>query len=240
MSFEARLERALSAKGTPKRAEDDKRYLKSALVHFGVQVPLVRATLDVELAEVPELDRVELRRLVEALWARGIHELRVAAIELLRTHVERLDARDVPLIERLLRASKTWAYVDGLAPHVMGPLVVPLPALTATLDRWATDEDFWLRRAALLALLVPLRAGGGDFERFGRYADAMLEEPEFFIRKAIGWILRDTSRRRPDLVFAWIAPRAHRASGVTLHEVVKHLSPAQRNQLAATRSLRGE
>ena len=61
-------------------------------------------------------------------------------------------------------------------------------------------------------LLVALRQGGGDFERFGRYADAMLEEREFFIRKAIGWVLRDTGRKRPELVFEWLLPRA--AAGV--------------------------
>jgi len=53
----------------------------------------------------------------------------------------------------------------------------------------------------------------------------MLEEKEFFIRKAIGWVLRDTGRKRPDLVYAWLLPRAGRASGVTLTEAVKPLSP---------------
>jgi 3-methyladenine DNA glycosylase AlkD len=55
----------------------------------------------------------------------------------------------------------------------------------------------------------------------------MLDEREFFIRKAIGWVLRDTSRRRPDLVYAWLLPRAGRASGVTLREALKYLSPEQ-------------
>jgi 3-methyladenine DNA glycosylase AlkD len=55
----------------------------------------------------------------------------------------------------------------------------------------------------------------------------MLDEREFFIRKAIGWVLRDTARERPDLVYQWILPRAERASGVTLREAVKRLSPAQ-------------
>jgi 3-methyladenine DNA glycosylase AlkD len=58
-------------------------------------------------------------------------------------------------------------------------------------------------------------------------ADAMLHEKEFFIRKAIGWILRDTSRRRPGMVYKWILPRAHRASGVTIREAVKKLQPDQ-------------
>jgi 3-methyladenine DNA glycosylase AlkD len=99
---------------------------------------------------------------------------------------------DIELIERLLRQSRTWALVDGLAASVVGNLVERYPELSETLNRWSIDDDFWIRRSALLALLLPLREGQGDFERFGRYADAMLEEREFFIRKAIGWVLRET------------------------------------------------
>jgi len=105
----------------------------------------------------------------------------------------------------------------------------------AVLDRWAGDDDFWVRRAALLALLVPLRKGGGDFDRFCRYADAMLDEKEFFILKAIGWVLRDTARKRPAMVYEWLLPRAGRASGVTLREAVKPLSAEQRAAVLAAR-----
>jgi 3-methyladenine DNA glycosylase AlkD len=106
---------------------------------------------------------------------------------------------------------------------VAGSLVERSPTLGRKLDRWARDPDFWIRRSAMLALLMPLRRGGGDFERFSRYADAMLDEREFFIRKAIGWVLRDTSKRRPAMVSEWLAPRMHRASGVTLREALKYL-----------------
>jgi len=61
----------------------------------------------------------------------------------------------------------------------------------------------------------------------------MLDEREFFIRKAIGWILRDTSRKRPQLVIDWIAPRTDRASGVTMREVVRHLPAADADRLMA-------
>jgi len=103
------------------------------------------------------------------------------------------------------------------------------------LDRWATDADFWIRRSALLALLGGLRRGEGDFDRFSRYADAMLEEKEFFVRKAIGWILRETAKKRPELVYEWVLPRASRASGVTLREAVKPLSEAQRKAVLSAR-----
>src|SRR5262245_60285477 len=103
--------------------------------------------------------------------------------------------------------------------------------LNASLDRWAADPDFWIRRSALLALLPALNRGDGDWERFARYADAMLEEKEFFIRKAIGWVLREVGKRRPELVYAWLAPRAGRASGVTMREAVRCLPAAQREAL---------
>ncbi|MGO8687073.1 MAG: DNA alkylation repair protein [Candidatus Dormibacteria bacterium] len=135
----------------------------------------------------------------------------------------------------LLRESRTWALVDELAAVVVGGLVERHPELGSTLDRWAGDPDFWIRRSALLALLLPLRRGAGDFARFAAYAETMLDEREFFIRKAIGWVLRDTGRKRPGLVYEWLLPRAWRASSVTVREAVKPLSPEQRAAILAAR-----
>jgi 3-methyladenine DNA glycosylase AlkD len=156
--------------------------------------------------------------------------LRAAAVELLDLRGGILEPSDIAMIEQMLRESRTWALVDNMAASVVGPLVERFPELNDVLDAWAADEDFWIRRSALLALLKPLRAGRGDFARFGRYADGMLEETEFFIRKAIGWVLRDTSRKRPELVAAWVGPRTHRMSGVTIREAVKKLPPDQADQ----------
>ena len=110
---------------------------------------------------------------------------------------------DADLIEYLLRHSGTWALVDGLAANVAGDLAERYGELAGRLDRWATDPDFWIRRSALLALLRPLRRGGGDFERFARYADAMLEEKEFFITQGdrLG-----AARDGQDAALSWSPP----------------------------------
>jgi 3-methyladenine DNA glycosylase AlkD len=68
-------------------------------------------------------------------------------------------------------------------------------------------------------------------DRFLKRADRMLDEREFFIRKAIGWVLREAGRRRADEVAAWLATRTHRASGVTMREAVKHMAPADAERL---------
>jgi 3-methyladenine DNA glycosylase AlkD len=230
-----RIEAELRRAGTPERAAQEKRYLKSELEHYGVTVFAIRRIVKAGLAEQTRFGRRELVAAVKALWKSGVFDCRMAAVELLDLRSELLESKDLALVERLIRESKTWALVDGLAPSVAGALVERHPELGATLDRWAVDDDFWVRRSALLALLLPLRRGEGDFDRFAGYADAMLEEREFFIRKAIGWVLRETSKKRPELVYEWLLPRAARASGVTTREAVKYLSDQQRAEILARR-----
>jgi 3-methyladenine DNA glycosylase AlkD len=219
----AGIDSRLRGVGDATRADNEKRYLKSVLQHYGVTVPAIRRIARDAVAEQPALRREDLVRLVEDLWSRPVHETRMAAVELLELRSGLLRTDDLVLVERL-------------SANVAGGLVERFPGLGTMLDRWAIDEDFWLRRSALLALLKPLRRGDGDFARFGRLADAMLDEREFFIRKAIGWVLREASKSRPERVFAWLEPRASRASGVTLREAVKYLSEDQRAAILAGRS----
>ena len=229
------IESELAQAADPDRAEKERAYLKSELVFLGVGVPAARQVVRNAWRQRGGLDHEQLMATVDRLWESGIHEHRMAVVELLKLATPgTLGIDDGPGLEHLLRTARTWAYVDSLAADVVGSLVVSTPkAWHPVLDRWASDGDFWIRRSALLSLLVPLRQGGGDFERFARYADAMLDEREFFIRKAIGWVLRETGRQRPELVADWIKPRVARASGVTVREAVKHLDPERRAGIMA-------
>ncbi len=222
--------------GSPARAVAEKAYLKSELDHLGVGVPKVRSVVRAAAKAQPELAHDELITAVETLWKQRLHEARLAAVELLCEHGDLLGAADLALVETMIRGAHTWAFVDPLATAVTGDLVERFPALTRSLDRWSRDDEFWIRRAAMLALLVPMRRGAGDFARFARYADAMLDEKEFFIRKAIGWVLREVAHKRPALVFDWLEPRAQRASGVTMREAVKYLTATQRATLVTKKA----
>jgi 3-methyladenine DNA glycosylase AlkD len=226
-----RFEEAFRPLGSPQRAEGQKTYLKSDLDFAGVAVPDLRRIVGVWLKEHRRLTRDELVRLVRELWRRRLHEHRGIAIVLLQRRGGLLEPQDAALLQAMLRRSCTWAYVDAIAVHVMGPLVERHPQLGQVLDRWAVDDDFWIRRSALLALLMGLSRGQGDWKRFARYADSMLEEKEFFIRKAIGWVLREVSKKEPDRVFDFLRPRVGRVSGLTLREGSKYLPPAQREEL---------
>jgi len=228
------LEAELRALGTAARAAQEKRYLKSALEHLGVTVPAMRKVVVAFRRVHPDFDRDDVIGLARALWRKPIHERRAAAVEVLELSKAQLLPEDIHLVEDLLRDARGWALVDNLAASVAGDLVERFPKkLAGVLDRWAQDGDFWLRRSALLALLLPLRRGGGDFARFCRYADGMLEEKEFFIRKAIGWVLRETSKKTPERVVDWLLPRAARASGLTVREACKHLPAPDKQRILA-------
>ncbi len=216
----------LQALGDPVRAAGERAYLKSDLTHYGVRLPAIRTLV----RSVPVAGRADLLAQVDALWG-PVHELRMAAIELLIRHARLLEPADLAVPERLIRTSLTWAYVDALAVKVTGALIVRHPDLTEALDGYVTDANFWIRRTALLALLPGIRAGAGDLARLSRYGDLLLGEKEFFIRKALGWVLREVAKQDPAWVIAWVEPRAARLSGVTIREAVRHLPAADAARL---------
>lgn len=228
----AELEEALRAVGEEQRAVGSKAYLKSDLEFIGVAATPLRLVVREFLARYPDLDHRQLTGLVLALWERPVYELKAVAVALLERRHRELVISDLVLIEDLLRDSHTWALVDWLCTKVVASIVErdPEPA-RGVLGRWSTDEDFWIRRSSLLAQLPALRAGGGDFDFFASIAASMVSEEEFFIRKAIGWVVRDVSKKRPGLAFGFLAENIERMSGLTLREGSKYLPDQDRLEL---------
>jgi len=226
---------ALRAAGTPERAAQEKRYLKSDLEFFGVAVPTMRTLVTGAVRGYPGLDPAGTVAWAVALWREPVHERRMAAVEILTLAAPRLTAADLATVERLLRESGTWALVDGLAVSVAGEIALADAAAWPVIDRWAADPDFWVRRSALLALLRGIRTGCPELDRFTRYAESMLAEREFFIRKALGWVLREISKRDPAWVASWTERHAAGMSGVTFREAVRRLPKDQAERLQRLR-----
>jgi 3-methyladenine DNA glycosylase AlkD len=224
---------ALAAVGTAARARDEKRYLKSSLTFLGAPMPEIRRVARDVANRVAAEDDAALRPLAAALWDTGIHELRAVAMLVLERRAAVLVARDLPLLERLLRESQSWAYLDWICLKVLAPVLLRVPALRRRIATWSRDDDFWMRRAAVLTLLPGVKDGSVPFSAWEAIAVPMLGEREFFIRKALGWALREVGKTRPADVTAFL--RAHRAevSGLTLREGVKYLPARDRAALTA-------
>ena len=226
--------RALAAVASAERAVNEKAYLKSDLRFLGADMPAIRRVAKALIARVRLADAASVRPLVVALWGAGIHELRAIAMFVLEACEPLLGARDIPLVARLLRESRSWAYLDWISFKVAAPMLLRVPRMRRTIPRWARDDDFWMRRAALLTVLPLVKRGQAPFSAFAVLAVPMLGEREFFIRKAIGWGLREVSKVDPAVVAAFL--RAHRAdvSGLTLREGAKYLPARDRRDLLGT------
>ena len=228
---------ALRPLGDPERAVQEKRYLKSELAFLGVRLPDVRRVVMAAVREHRDLGHDEVIAWALALWeGPALWERRIAAVELLSARVRDLTADDLGTVEALIRAGAGWALVDPLSGGIAGKIALAHPSAWQRIDAWAVDEDFWARRSALLSLLPGVVTGRPDLARFERYALPMLEEKEFFIRKAIGWVLREMSKKDPGYVAAWTDRHLHAMSGVTFREAVRRLPADDARRLTARRS----
>ncbi|WP_431680083.1 DNA alkylation repair protein [Kitasatospora sp. KL5] len=230
------LTAALEDSVVPGRAEQEKAYLKSSLDHLGVPVPGMRAAVRGLLRRYPGLDRAAVLALAEELWARPLHETRSCAGFLLEARAQLLVPADTALLERMLEECDTWAHCDVIAPKAAGPLLLRYPETAAVLLRWSRREELWVRRGGVLGYLPAVRSPEQfprRFGDFGRLADPLLDDPRFFVRKALGWVLREGAKHSPEEVCGWLAGRLPRVSGLTLREALRPVPQELRLRLLA-------
>ena len=222
----AELLRRLQALGTPLRAEGEKAYLKSELQFVGTGVPAVRTTTKGWLQAHPAIDHDDLFAMADALWVYPIHECRLAAVELLVAKPTLVTLLDVPWLYNTIRDCHTWALVDPLAGWVTAELALRDPdGLLPHLDRWVGDDDFWIRRSAMLGLRSLLKRDR-ELDRCFAYAELLLPESEFFIRKVIGWVLREVAARHSEQVSTWLRDHMSQMNLITLREPMRRLADA--------------
>jgi len=194
--------------------------MKSAMPFLGVRVPEVRRIVRRLVRELDVRGAGALAAAAAELWDGATHrEERYAATALLAQPALRGDASLVPLYEQMARTGAWWDHVDDLA-HRIGELHDADPTGTATLVRgWARDDFLWIRRLAILSQLG--RKDRIDLDLLAEVIEPNLEDREFFIRKAIGWALREASYVDPAWVRAYVAD--HELSPLTRREALKRL-----------------
>lgn len=202
----------------PSRAAGQQAYMKSPMPYLGVPLPEVRRIVRRAAGDLRSPD--DARRLARELWDGATHrEERYAGMILLGAAVVRGDLDTVALIEHMVRTGRWWDITDELAGRVR-ELHDRHPVETARLvRRWSVDEDMWMRRIAILSQLG--RRDRVDLALLVELLEPNLADPEFFIRKAIGWALRDAARAHPDWVREYAA--THDLSPLSRREALKHL-----------------
>lgn len=215
----------LAAAAVPERAAAQQAYLKSALPHLGLTAPELKRVLRPVLSGYRPQSRVGHEATVLTLWDEVTHrEEWYAAIALARHRVARiwLDAESMPVWRHLLVVGGWWDVVDEIASHLVGAtLAGHRAAVTPLIRKWATDDDLWLRRTAVICQLRFKNETDLDLLRFA--IDRNVDDTSFWLRKAIGWALRQYAHTDPDWVLAEVARYGSRMSGLSRREATKHL-----------------
>ena len=206
----------------PERAAGMRAYLKTTEPCLGVRLPEVRRVTREAAADHPPASVAEVLDAAETLWREAAYrEERYAAQTVAGLPVARGDLRLLPLLEEMITAGAWWDLVDGTS-HLVGELLGADPAtMQPVLRAWARSPDRWLRRSAVIAQL-----GFKQRTDTALLTDVVLanaDDPDFFLRKAIGWALREYAKTAPDWVAAFV--RDSPLSPLSRREATKHLGP---------------
>lgn len=219
--------KALRASGTRERAVKEKSYLKSPFKFHGASLPAIEKVAKEFMRANRRLAREHVLDLSRGLWQSDYHEEKTLAIKLLSHYPDSVGIGEMPLLEEMLEASTGWDHVDAISIHLVGKVLEEDRRAYGYLRKWGRSDNFWMRRAALISQILLFRDGRGDKKLFFGLARRMAEEKQFFIRKAIGWALREMSKADPDGVFDFLMEVRDRASGLTLREASKRLPRGQ-------------
>jgi 3-methyladenine DNA glycosylase AlkD len=211
----AAVRAGLRAAADPAKAPRMQAYMKSELPFLGVYAPELRrvcgAVFDVQPVE-------DWRRAVLELWHEAEYrEERYAALALLHRHRRKAD---LELLEELIVSGSWWDYVDPLS-QVLGELLRRRPDVEPVVRAWSRDSDPWKRRAAILCQLK--FRSDTDAVLLRDCIEANLGDDEFFIRKAIGWALREYAKTDPEWVVRFVREHDDRLSPLSRREALKRI-----------------
>ncbi len=216
------VQSGLAARADPRKALAMAAYMKTSMPFYGVAKP-DRDPIHREIKKrFPVSSHQEYTRAVLGLWKLPHREEKYFSLYVARMWPGFIVPDSMPLYRRIIEEGAWWDIVDEAAAHLVGAVLLHHRNETAPLmDRWIEDSDLWVRRAAIISQLT--HKDKTDHTRLFRYCLAQASEKDFFIRKAIGWALRQYAYSAPDRVRGFIAKNRHKLSSLSYREASRVL-----------------
>jgi 3-methyladenine DNA glycosylase AlkD len=201
-------------------AEWSKSYLRNQFDFLGIRTPIRRKLTKQFIKENGLPQKGELKEFIFMLWDLPEREYQKAALDILEIAKKDLGSEDVAWLSNLIVKKSWWDTVDVLSPHIMGDIFLRNSELVPAFpDKWIEDDNIWLQRSAILYQLY--YKDETDEERLFHYVLRRKSSDEFFVQKAIGWILREYAKTRPENVKSFVAN--NNLKPLSKREALKHL-----------------
>ena len=205
----------------PEQAVIHKRYHKSNLHFNGLPVPLMRKIAADTLREIRSPD--ELFRLFDDLWQIKDFETRNIAVFIMMKRIKWLERDHFEIFYPLLKECDGWALTDYIGIKILGAFLRKLPDYHDHVDLWKADDHLWVRRAGILRFIAMAKYKDPWPERMEPVLLFHMPETDFFIRKVIGWNLREWARTDPPKVISYVKQHRNKMSTLSFREATKHL-----------------
>jgi 3-methyladenine DNA glycosylase AlkD len=209
---------------SPKDAPHVKRYIRTDLECLGVRKPLLHSLAKEfydERKKDGNLDRVH--KVAEELWSVPIYDVKTLAISILRRFGKMVDKSTLDVVEVWYDDIDNWSHCDRLSVYVLGSMVLKADSVVPGIMKWTESDNLWKRRGALLSTMLGNRNGKGDpFWTFTMLND-LLEDKEYYVRKAFSWVLREMGKGYPDFVFEYLMYNKAKFNKKEVEESVKYI-----------------
>lgn len=211
------VQKELKKKADPGKAVEMAAYMKTQMPFYGVQKPDREPIVKILKQNHKPQSLAEYEDVVLSLWNLPYREEKYISLNYADAFIKIATPKTVKLFERLVREGAWWDFVDVIASHLIGHIYQKnRDELNPIMDRWIKDDDFWIRRTAILSQLRHKKETDG--ERLFDYCLRCVDEKEFFIRKAIGWALREYSYTDPQAVKKFLLANKDRLSTLSFRE----------------------
>jgi 3-methyladenine DNA glycosylase AlkD len=180
------------------------KYMKNRFIYFGIKSPLRKEISKPYLAKANLPNIIEIPQIVRKFWAQPQRELQYFAVDLLQRYSKEPPIEWIKLYEELICRKSWWDTVDGLAAWQVGDYFKKFPdQLSNFTQKWMDSENIWLQRTCLIFQLR--YKDQTDFQLLKSFIERLSDSKEFFIRKAIGWSLRQHSKINPEAVKEFVS-----------------------------------
>lgn len=202
-------------------AKKQSAYLKDKFELFGIPTPLRKEIQKPFLMKVNLPPKEGLTSIMTDLWKKPQREFQYFALDLHRKYIKKLEREDIKLLEFMIVEKSWWDTVDLIASNLVGGYFNLFPEQIETItNTWMKSDNLWLQRSCLLFQLK--YKDKINTELLSRFIQPLLGSNEFFINKAIGWILREYTRTNPDWVVHFV--ESNELSNLSKREALKLLN----------------
>lgn len=221
MNFADYLNQQLQLNANPDKAPQMQAYMKTQQPFYGVSAPERKRLFREAKKQFTVASQEQYQTTILSLWQSSHRESQYQALEVAEAYKKFHTPDSMPLYEQLLLQAENWDTVDWIAINLAGRVILNNRKFEDTLVLWRQHENLWMRRSSLIAHIKHKKQTNTDL--LSETIAMLSHESEFFIRKAIGWVLREYSKTDPQWVQDFVTQHENQLSGLSRREALKHI-----------------